>query len=71
MLLQSLFKKENSIPINRLVHEMSWPTSCNGKAIHRMVPFKMSNLHYNWWEVSRLLEVSISPPLEVPPPIYG
>jgi hypothetical protein len=52
MFLQSPFKNENSIPINRLVHEMLWPTSHNGKAIHHMVPFKMLNLYYNGWEAS-------------------
>ncbi len=51
--------------------EMSWPTSCNGKVVHRIVPFNMSNLHYNGWEVDQLLEVVINPPLEVPPPRYG
>jgi hypothetical protein len=35
------------------------------------VPFKMSNLNYNWWEVGWFLEVTINPPLEVPPPGYG
>jgi hypothetical protein len=34
------------------------------------MPFKMSNLHYNWWEASWLLETTINPPLEVPPPKY-
>jgi hypothetical protein len=71
MFLRNLFGRENSILINRPVDEMSWPTSHNGKAIHRTMPFKMSNLHYNWWEASRLLEVTINPPLEVLPPIYG
>jgi hypothetical protein len=71
MFLQSRFKNENSIPINRPMHEMSWPTSHNGKAIHSMVPFKMLNLYYNRWGTSRLLETILSPPLEVPPPIYG
>jgi hypothetical protein len=47
MFPQSLFGGESSIPINRLVDEMSWPTSHNGKVIHHMMPFKMSNLHYN------------------------
>jgi hypothetical protein len=71
MFLWSLFRKENSIPINRLMDEMLWPTSHNGKAICCMVPFKVSNLHYNWWEASWLLEVIINPPLEVPLPRYG
>jgi hypothetical protein len=48
--LQSLFGGENSIPINRPMDDMLWPTSHNGKVVHRIVPFKMSNLHYNWWE---------------------
>jgi hypothetical protein len=39
--LRSLFRGENPIPINRLVDEMSWPTSCNGKVVHCIVPFKM------------------------------
>ncbi len=43
-----------------LVDEMLWPT-CNGKAIHWTMRFKMSNLHYNWWEASRLLEAIINP----------
>jgi hypothetical protein len=67
----SLFGGESSIPINKLVDEMSWPTSCNGKAIRCIMPFKMSNSHYNWWEVGQLFEAIVNPPLEVPPPIYG
>ncbi len=31
----------------------------------------MSNLHYNRWEASRLFEVTVNPPLEVPLPRYG
>jgi hypothetical protein len=45
--LQSLFGGEGSIPINRLVDEMLWPTSRNGKVVRHTLPFKMSNLHYN------------------------
>jgi hypothetical protein len=44
---QNLLKNESSIPMNRLVGELSWPTSCNGKVVRHIVPFKMSNLHYN------------------------
>jgi hypothetical protein len=44
---QSLFEGESSIPINRPMDEMSWPTSHNGKVVHCIMPFKMSNLHYN------------------------
>jgi hypothetical protein len=51
--------------------EMSWPTSRNGKVIHCTMPFKMSNLHYNWWEASRLFEKTINPPLQVPFLGYG
>jgi hypothetical protein len=47
------------------VDEMLWPTSCNVKAIYWIIPFKMSNLHYNQWEAGQLLEVIINPPLEV------
>jgi hypothetical protein len=54
-----------------LVDEMLWSTSRNGKVVHCTVPFKMSNLHYNPWEVSGLLEATVNPPLEVPPPRYG
>jgi len=69
---QSLFGKENSILINRLVDEMSWPTTHNGNVIHQIVPFKMSNLHYNQWEVGhRLFEAIVNPPLEVPLLRYG
>ncbi len=50
MFPQNLFIGESSIPINRPLDEMSWPTSCNGKVVRHTVPFKMSNLHYNWWE---------------------
>ncbi len=50
---------------------MSWPTSRNGKAICHIVPFKMSNLHYNWWEAGQLLEATVNSPLEVPPLGYG
>jgi hypothetical protein len=67
MFLQSLFGGENSIPINRPLDEMSWPTSHNGKAIHRTMPFKMLNLHYNRWEVGQLFKTIINPPLEVSP----
>jgi len=51
--------------------EMSWPTSGNGKVVHCIVIFNMSNLHYNWWETRKLLKVIINPPLEVPPLGYG
>jgi hypothetical protein len=34
------------------------------------MPFKMLNLHYNWWEAGWFLETTINPPLEVPPPRY-
>ncbi len=49
MFLQSLFEGENSIPINRLMDEMSWSTSRNDKVVHCMMPFKMLNLHYTQW----------------------
>jgi len=62
----SLFGRENSIPMNRPMDDMSWPTSCNGKAICRIVPFNMSNLHYNQWEVGRILESIIDSPLGAP-----
>jgi hypothetical protein len=68
----SLYGRENSIPINRPMDEMSWPTSHNGgKVVCCIVPFKMSNLHYNQWEVGWLLEAIVNPPLKVPPPRYG
>jgi hypothetical protein len=51
--------------------EMLRPTSRNGKVVCRIVPFKMSNLHYKWWEDGQLLEATINPPLEVPPLRYG
>jgi hypothetical protein len=35
----SLFERENSIPINKQLDEMLWPTPHNGKAIHCTVPF--------------------------------
>ncbi len=50
---------------------MSWPTSLNGKVVCHKIPFNMSNLHYNRWEAGQLLEVTINPPLEVPPLGYG
>ncbi len=31
--------------------EMSWPTTLNGKGVRSTLSFKMSNLHYNQWEV--------------------
>jgi hypothetical protein len=42
--LQNLVRGENYIPINR---EMLWPTTRNGKVVCQIMPFKMSNLHYN------------------------
>jgi hypothetical protein len=51
--------------------EMSWPTTRNGTVVCRVVPFKMSNLHYNQWEVGQLLKTTINPPLKVPPLGYG
>jgi hypothetical protein len=68
---RSLFEGESSIFINRPMDEMSWPTSRNGKVICCTMPFKMSNLHYNWWEFGQLLKAIINSPLEVPPPGYG
>ncbi len=50
---------------------MLWPTSRNGKVVCHMVPFKMSNLHYNLCEAGRLLEAIVNPSLEVPSPRYG
>jgi hypothetical protein len=29
------------------------------------MPFKMSNMHYNWWETGQLFEAIVNPPLEV------
>jgi hypothetical protein len=69
--LRSLFGGKSSILINRPMNEMSWPTSCNGKVVCRIVPFKMLNLHYNRWEVGWFLEMTINPPLEVPLLGYG
>jgi hypothetical protein len=43
---------------------MLWPT-CNGKAIHWTIRFKMSNLHYNWWEANQLLEAIVKRQYEV------
>jgi hypothetical protein len=63
--LWSLFGGETSIPINRLVDEMSWPTTHNGKVVRWTIPFKMSNLHYNQWEVGWVFEATINPPLKV------
>jgi hypothetical protein len=60
-----------SILINRLVDEMLWPTSHNAKVVRHIVPFKLSNLHYNWSKAGWLLEAIVNPPLEVPPPRYG
>ncbi len=68
---RSLFGGESPTPINRLVDEMSWPTSRNGKVVCHKMPFKMSNIHYNWWEASQLFEATINPSLEVPLPGYG
>jgi hypothetical protein len=68
---RSLFRRQSSISINRLVDEMSWPTLRNGQVIHHIVPFKVSNLHYNWWEVGWLFKVTINPPLENPLLRYG
>jgi hypothetical protein len=53
------------------VDDMSWPTSCNGKAVCWIVPFNMLNLHYNQWEASWILEAIVNSPLGVPPPRYG
>jgi len=68
---QSLFKGERSILINRLVDEMLWPTTCISKAVCQTIPFKMSNLHCNWWEASWLLEANVNPLLKVPSLGYG
>jgi hypothetical protein len=35
------------------------------------MPFKMSNMHYNWWQIGQLLEVIVNPPLEVLDLVYG
>jgi hypothetical protein len=51
--------------------EMAWRTSRNGKVVRHIMPFNMSNLNYNQWEASQLLEVTINPPLEVPSLGYG
>jgi hypothetical protein len=71
MFFWNLFVGENSIFINRSLDEMLWPTSYNGKDVHRTMLFKMSNLHYNQWEVGRLLEVTVNPPFEGSPLGYG
>jgi len=51
--------------------EMSWLITHNGKVVRWIVPFKMSNLHYNQWEVGWLLEATINPPLKVSLHGYG
>jgi len=56
---QNIFRGENYIPINR---EMLWPITRNGKVVCQIVPFKMSNLRYNQWEVGQFLEEIINPP---------
>jgi hypothetical protein len=56
---QNLVRGEIYIPINR---EMLWPTTYNGEVVCQIMSFKMSNLHYNRWEVGRLLEEIINPP---------
>jgi hypothetical protein len=71
MFLRNLFVGENSILMNPPLDEMLWPTSRNGKDVHFMMPFKMSNLHYNQWEVGRLFEVIVNPPFEGSPLGYG
>jgi hypothetical protein len=43
----SMFTRENSIPINRLIDVMLWPKTQNGKPIWCTHPFTMSKLHYN------------------------
>ncbi len=50
---------------------MSWHTTHNGKTIQLTIPFKMSKQHYNQWEVGRLLEAIVNPPLEVHVLGYG
>jgi hypothetical protein len=56
---QNIFRGENYIPINR---EMLWPITRNGKVVCQIMPFKMSNLRYNQWEVGQFLEEIINPP---------
>jgi len=60
---RNIFGEKNAILINRLVDEMSWPTTSSGKAIRWIM---MSNLYYNQWEVDQFLEAIINTPLEVP-----
>ncbi len=50
MIFQTLFGGESSIPINRPMDEMSWPTSCNGKVVHHTMPSSLQNegaFHYS------------------------
>jgi len=35
------------------------------------MPFKKSNMNYNWWETGQLLEAIVNPPLEVLDLGYG
>jgi hypothetical protein len=44
MFPQSLFGGEISILISRPMDEMSWPTSDNGKVVHRIVPSLLQNV---------------------------
>jgi hypothetical protein len=53
------------------VDEMSWPTTRNGNVVCQIVLFKMSNLHWCWWEASWFLEMTLNTPLEVCLPGYG
>jgi hypothetical protein len=69
--LQSLFGGKNFVPINQPTNAMSWPIIQNGKVVRPTMPFKMSKLHYNWWEGGQLFETTINPPLKVPTPQYG
>jgi hypothetical protein len=50
---------------------MSWPTTRNGNVVCQIVLFKMSNIHWCWWEASWLLETTLNTPLEVCLPGYG
>ncbi len=45
---------------------MTW----NGKTIRWTMLVKMSNPHYNWWEVGSFLEMIMKPMLEVHVPRY-
>jgi hypothetical protein len=56
----------------KLFDASCWPTTCGGKKVRRPSMFKITQQHTNNWEAGKLLlQCTVFPTVDVPPPEYG